>query len=204
MSLIVQVAGAGGQGAAGAPPPGAAPPTQKGVVITATSVSGGRVPPPAHVTTPFSFHDPPQHVVQTHPQPAPSAAYPRPLPLSPGRPPVRMRQDSSQRILVNHQLPTQPLPSHHLPLLSPSPAHTLLAAAGVNSPSLIPQNIPSAYMPRLPIHLSSASLRSGQPGHVSQHRSPLHVSHHVPDNNILPPHAIRKLTRPAPMMTDDE
>ena len=203
MSLIVQVAGAGGQGA-GAPPPGAAPPPpqQKGVVITATSVSGARQPPPAHVTTPFSFHDPPQHVVQSHPQPAPNAAYPRPLPLSPGRPPVRMRQDSNQRILVNHQLPTQPLPSHHLPLLSPSPAHTLLAA-GVNSPSLIPQNIPSAYMPRLPIQLTSAGQLRSQAGQ-HHHRSPLHVSHHLPDNNILPPHAIRKLTRPAPMMTDDE
>ena len=197
MSLIVQVAGAGGQGA-GAPPPGSGgPPPQgtKGVVITATA--GARQPPPAHVSTPFSFHDPPQHVVQTHPPPAPSMAYSRPLPVSPGRPPVRMRSDNNQRILVNHQLPTQPLPSHHLPLLSPSPAHNLLAAS-VNSPSLIPQNIPSAYMPRLPIHLTSANIRS------QHHRSPLHVSHHVPDNNILPPHAIRKLTRPAPMMTDDE
>ena len=42
-------------------------------------------------------------------------------------------------VVHSHQLPTQPLP-----LLSPSPAHTILASGvGVNSPSLIPQNIPS-------------------------------------------------------------
>lgn len=197
MSLVVQVAGPGGGGAAGAPPPNQ---PQKGVVITATSVGGGRQPPPAHVTTPFSFHEPPQHVVQGHPQPAPAGPvpggyHPRHLPLSPGRPGTRVRDN--HRILAHHPLPTQPLPSHHLPLLSPSPAHTILATS-VNSPSLIPQNIPSSYMPRLPIHLTPSV----------RHRSPLQVTHHTqpPDNNILPPHVFKKLTRPSPNIThpDDE
>ena len=94
-------------------------------------------------------------------------------------------------VVHSHQLPTQPLP-----LLSPSPAHTILASGvGVNSPSLIPQNIPSGkniyatrkifgifsknisslgFMPRLPIHLAAAT-PTRHHAHT-HHRSPLHVT----------------------------
>ena len=111
-------------------------------------------------------------------------------------------------VVQHHQLPTQPLP-----LLSPGPAHahTIL---GVNSPSLIP----TSFMPRLPIHLTGPSqppgVRLSPAPSLTHHRSPLHVSGHqlsssapaAPDTKILPPHAIRRLTRPAPniLHPDDE
>ena len=188
MSLIVQVGGGGG---GGAPPP---PPPQKGVVITATShvasaSSRQPQPPPAHVTQPFSpsYVEAAHHVVQHHPQPQPQVLSQRPLTLSPSRHP----RHSGNRILVNH-LPTQPLPhlpNSPLPILSPSPAQQLLHTS-VNSPSLIPQNIPSGLMPRLPLQL---------PGrHQLTHRSA------GQDNNILPPHAFRKLNRQTPQQPDDE
>ena len=202
MSLIVQVGGAGGGG-------GAPPPPQKGVVITATShvapagASRHPQPPPAHVTQPFSsasYVEPPQHVVQHHPQPQPpvlsSGLAQRPLTHSPSRHHRHRHGEaiSGNRIVVNHHhhLPTQPLPhlpSSPLPILSPSPAGQLVHTS-VNSPSLIPQNIPSGLMPRLPLQL---------PGrHQLTQRSAGH------DNNILPPHVFRKLTRQPQQLQDDE
>ena len=202
MSLIVQVGGAGGGG-------GAPPPPQKGVVITATShvapagASRHPQPPPAHVTQPFSsqsYVEQPQHVVQHHPQPQPqvlsSGLAQRPLTHSPSRHHRHRHGEaiSGNRIVVNHHhhLPTQPLPhlpSSPLPILSPSPAGQLVHTS-VNSPSLIPQNIPSSLMPRLPLQL---------PGrHQLTQRS---VGH---DNNILPPHVFRKLTRQPQQLQDDE
>ena len=209
MSLIVQVGGGGG----GPPPP------QKGVVITATShvaPAGASQrppqPPPAHVTQPFSspsYVEPVQHVVQHHPQPQPQAQVlspglaQRPLSHSPSRHHRHRHGEaiSGSRIVVNHhghhhgqhhQLPTQPLPhlpSSPLPLMSPSPAGHLLHTS-VNSPSLIPQNIPSGLMPRLPLQL---------PGrHQLTPRSAGH------DTNILPPHVFRKLNRQTPQQPDDE
>ena len=140
----------------------------------------------------------------------------RPLPMSPSRGHgARTRitdPGTGHRFVVqHHQLPTQPLP-----LLSPGPAHahTILGASMVNSPSLIP----TSFMPRLPIHLTGHSQPPGvrlspAPGPHHQHRSPLHVSGHqlssspaAQDTKILPPHAIRRLTRPAPSILhpDDE
>ena len=198
MSLIVQVGGGGG----GPPPP------QKGVVITATShvapVGASRQPqpPPAHVTQPFSspsYVEPPQHVVQHHPQPQPQVLSPglaqRPLTHSPSRHHRHRHSEapsiSGSRILVTHPhpLPPQPLPhlpNSPLPIMSPSPAGQLLHTS-VNSPSLIPQNIPSGLMPRLPLQL---------PGR--QQLLPR------TDNNILPPHAFRRLSKPPPHQQDDE
>ena len=84
---------------------------------------------------------------------------------------------------------------------------------------LLGVNSPVSFMPRLPIHLTQGGHSHGQgpppgvrlspqvPPH--HHRSPLHVSGHQhlsSDSKILPPHAIRRLTRPAPniLHPDDE
>eukprot|EP00092_Neocalanus_flemingeri_P038323 GFUD01041722.1.p1 GENE.GFUD01041722.1~~GFUD01041722.1.p1 ORF type:complete len:2117 (-),score=667.90 GFUD01041722.1:649-6999(-) len=222
MSLIVQVAGGG------APPPSQ---PQKGGVMTASShIPASSRPPPAHVTqltsSPSLGQSP--HVVQHHPQPAPhpaareahslSPSYPRPLPLSPHRPHhlahprSRAAHISSGRMMINtpmNHLPTPQmphLPSSPLPLLTPSPAHQLLPTS-VNSPSLIPQNIPSGFMPRLPIHVPAPRHNPPpHPRHAPSPRSPL-----LPlgpqtssDSNILPPHAFRKLTRPSTSQPDDD
>merc|ERR1719242_2573 len=131
-----------------------------------------------------SYVEAAHHVVQHHPQPQPQVLSQRPLTLSPSRHP----RHSGNRILVNH-LPTQPLPhlpNSPLPILSPSPAQQLLHTS-VNSPSLIPQNIPSGLMPRLPLQL---------PGR--QQLLPRN------DNNILPPHAFRRLSKPPPHQQDDD
>ena len=224
MSLIVQVAGGGG------PPPSQPP---KGGVMTASThipaMSAPTRPPPAHVTQLTSSPQLGQsaHVVQHHPQPAPhpvtrdvrdvhpiSPVYPRTLPLSPVRSHhlahPRSRPSSAGRMVVNtplNHLPTPPmphLPSSPLPLLTPSPAHQLIPTS-VNSPSLIPQNIPSGFMPRLPIHVPSPRPTAPiHPRSAPSPRSPLLAQQSPADSNILPPHAFRKLTRPSNSQPDDE
>ena len=149
-------------------------------------------PPPAHVTqltsSPTLGQAP--HVVQHHPPPAPQGrdqSYTtRPVPMSPQRPPSSSRVRSNSRMQLPHFSAT------NLPLMTPSPAHQLLPSS-VNSPSLIPQNIPQSFLPQLPLHISPAprspQLRAGSP---------------LPsDNVILPPHAFKKLTRPLVGVEDE-
>ena len=110
--------------------------------------------------------------------------YSRHVQMSPHRPTSRSRGHSS-RMNISHY------PSS-LPLMSPSPAHQLLSN-NVNSPSLIPQNIPQSFLPQLPLNISPAP------------RSPqLRVGSPAPsDNVILHPHAFKKLTRPSTGIDDE-
>ena len=120
----------------------------------------------------------------TYPTHCREPTYSRHVPMSPHRPTSRSRGHSS-RMNISHY------PSS-LPLMSPSPAHQLLSN-NVNSPSLIPQNIPQSFLPQLPLHISPAprspQLRVGSPD--------------PSDNVILHPHAFKKLTRPSTRVDDE-
>jgi hypothetical protein len=168
-------------------------------VLSASSHVPSRPPPPAHVTQLTSS----PHVVQHHPPPTPTGGRlehlgypPRPLPLSPQRlsqppPPPHGRHrsglaggGSSRSAAANAPC----LPQSPLPYMLPSPAHQLMPATSVNSPSLIPQNIPPSFLPHLP---SLAAVSSGP------HSPQLGPSFgpFPSDSTILPPNAFKKLTR---------
>ena len=167
-------------------------------------------PPPAHVTQLTSS----PHVVQHHPPPAPSGARTehlgyssRPLPLSPqrgaGQPPPHVRHRSGLAGGSRGSAPAAApcLPQSPLPYMIPSPAHQLMPTTSVNSPSLIPQNIPPSFLP----HFNSLGAMAPSGPHSPQLGpgfGPLTSS----DNTILPPNAFKKLTRNIHAMNnvDDE
>merc|ERR1719312_2249710 len=129
---------------------------------------------------------PPQHPHQPAPPPQ---HYPRQLPMSPQRSGAgsRGRPHRGGRMAQHYANPGA------LQIMAPSPAHQLLPSS-VNSPSLIPQHIPSSFLPQLPVHISPAP------------RSPqLRVNSPVlqQDNVIMPPHAFKKLTKPHAGLEDE-
>ena len=215
MSLIVQVPGGG------APPP----PGSKGGGAPHQPPAPSR-PPPAHVTqltsSPATPHS--AHLVQHHPPPAPHALAPssfqRALPISAHRPHhlthprTRVAHPAASRMVISSSHPTAHLPNSPMPHLpnaplpismAPSPAHQLLPTS-INSPSHIPQGgaIPPAFLPRLPLqHLPPRPLPRGVPLPTTPHPREL-IPQAALDTNILPPHAFRKLLRPASSHTDEE
>jgi len=173
--------------------PNAAPSSSsKGTAVAAR-------PPPAHVTQLTSS----PHVVQHHPPPAPQGRpdhhlgySTRTLPLSPQRssqPPPTSRH---RGVLMGGGGRAAPcLPQSPLPYMIPSPAHQLMPATSVNSPSLIPHGIPPSFLPHLP---SMTGQHSPQIGPNFGLLPPT-------DSTILPPNALKKLTRNnSAMNVDDE
>ncbi len=189
---------------------GNGPNASKGSVLSPSSLGPSR-PPPAHVTQLTSS----PHVVQHHPLPTPSGGrlehlgYPsRPLPLSPQRssqPPLSQSHHArhrsglagSSRNTTAVAGPTPCLPQSPLPYVLPSPAHQLMPATSVNSPSLIPQNIPPSFLP----HMSSLGAMPGGP-----HSPQLGPGYGTlpSDSTILPPNAFKKLTRNINSMNVDD
>jgi len=160
-------------------------------------------PPPAHVTHLTSS----PHVVQHHPPPAPQVrpdhhlGYPtRPLPLSPQRssqPPQTGRHRGA--VTSGGGGRAAPcLPQSPLPYMMPSPAHQLMPATSVNSPSLIPQGMPPSFLP----HLSSLTAVPG--GQHSPQMGPGFGLLPSTDSTILPPNAFKKLTRNMSTMNADD
>jgi len=114
---------------------------------------------------------------------------PRSIPLSPQRSNSRHRSQSSSRNNYGNGS------NSNLPMMAPSTIHQF---ANVNSPSLIPQQIPQ-FLPQMPIHLNTGSSTT-QPFKIGS--PPFRVGS-LHESCIMPPNEYKKLTRPA-LGTEEE
>jgi len=123
-----------------------------------------------------------QHQLPQVPQQPREVYAQRSIPLSPQRSNSRHRSQSSSRINYGNGSVS------NLPMMAPSTIHQF---ANVNSPSLIPQQIPQ-FLPQMPIHLNAGSSTT-QPFRIGS--PPFRVGSPL-ENCIMPPNEYKKLTRP--------